>query len=114
MFTLSGVDSLVELTAGCVALIVAEELRVPIKSPIREVLSERAAGCSAPLGTDGLVVSIVLPIREIMLWLIRLLMLVVDRFVITFRVLLPDVFLVSMELPMRDVMLGLMLREESL
>jgi hypothetical protein len=81
----------------------------------------------ALLGTDGLVVSIVLreesirlPIREVMLGLIRLLVLVVDLFVIVFRELstgrltvLLDVFLVSMELPMRDVMLGLILRKST-
>jgi hypothetical protein len=70
LFTPSGVEVLVELTAGCFAPMGAEKLRVPIVSPIREVLLKRAAGCSAPLGTDGLVVSIVLPIREVMLGLI--------------------------------------------
>jgi hypothetical protein len=87
LFTPGGVKVLVELTAGCLSPVGAEELRVPIVSPIREVLLERAAGCSAPLGTDGLVVLIVLreesiglPIREVMLGLIRLLVLVVDRF----------------------------------
>jgi hypothetical protein len=88
LFTTSGVDGLIELTAGCFTPVGAEEFRVPIVPPIREVLLERAAGCSAPLGTDGLVVLISLPIREVMLGLIRLLVLVVDRFVITLLELL--------------------------
>jgi hypothetical protein len=47
--------------------------------------------------------------REVMLGLILLFVLVACLFVIVFRELLPDVFLVPMELPMRDVMLGLIL-----
>lgn len=114
LFVLEEVEVLVELTAGCWAPDRIEELLAPIVLPIRErwlvvvclfafeaggVLRlleplireapfERAAGCSAPLGTDGLVVSIVLPIREAMLGLIRLLVLVVDLFVVAVRVLL--------------------------
>jgi len=147
LFTLGGVEGLVELTAGCLAPVGAEELRVPIvlpirerwlvvgsffafeaggvlrllEPPIREALLELAAGWFALLGTDGLVVSIVLreesiglPIREVMLGLIRLFVLVVGLFMIVFRELLLDVFLVSMELPIRDVMLGLILLFELL
>jgi len=99
---LDEIEGLVELTAGCLAPVGAEELRVPIELPIRErwlvvgsffafeaggVLRllelpmreaplERAAGCSALLGTDGLVVSILLPILELMLGLILLLVLI--------------------------------------
>lgn len=128
-------ERLFELTAGSFAPVGAVELRVPIVSPIRErrlvagsffafetdgVLElleppirkdqfERAAGRLAPLPAVGLVVLIVLPIREVMLGLIRLFVLVVDLFVIVFRELRLDVFLVPIELPMRDVMLGLIL-----
>jgi len=116
-------EDLLELTAGCFAFMGAEELRVPIILPIREFLLERAAVWLARLGTDGLVVLIVLPIREVMLGLIRLLVLVVDLFVIAFRDLtldclfllfskedrLLDVVLVLIVLPIRDVMLGLIL-----
>jgi hypothetical protein len=99
LLTLDGVEDLVELTAGCLAPVGAEELRVPIvlpirerwldvgcffafeaggvlrllDPPIREAPLERAAGWFALLGTDGLVVLIVLPIREVLLGLIRLL-----------------------------------------
>lgn len=91
LFLIPGVvEGLLELTAGCFAFVGAEELRVPIILPIREFLLERAAGWLALLGTDGLVVLIVLPIREVMLGLIRLLVLVVDLFVIVFRDLLLD------------------------
>jgi hypothetical protein len=83
LFTLSEVDDLFELTAGCFAPVVAEEFRAPTKPPIREALSERAAGCSALLGTDGLVVLILLPMREVRLELILLLVFLVERFVIT-------------------------------
>ena len=102
LFTLDEIEGLVELTAGCLATVGADELRVPIELPIRErwlvvgcflafegdgVLRlleppireaplERAAGCSALLETDGLVVVIVLR-KE------------------------------SLGLPIRDVMLGL-------
>jgi len=99
----------VELTAGCVASDRAEELRVPIKSPIREVLSERAAGCSAPLGTDGLVVLMLFPIREVMLGLILLLSLVFERFVITllellkFKLLLLE--LLTLDVPLLELFL---------
>lgn len=111
VLTLDGVEGLVELTAGCLAPVGAEELLVPIvlpirerwlvvgcffafeaggvlrllEPPIREAPLERAAGCVALLGTDGLVVLIVLPIRDVMLGLILLLVLVVDLFVIVFR-----------------------------
>jgi len=118
---LDEIEDLVELTAGCFAPVGAEELRVPIELPIREVPLERAAGCSALLGTDGLVVSILLPIRDDMLGLILLLVLVVGLFVIVVRerlldgalVLLREVerlldgVLVLIELPIRDEMLGL-------
>ena len=116
LFTLDGVEGLVELTAGCLAPVGAEELRVPIvlpirerwldvgcffafetggvlrllEPPVREAPLELAAGWFALLGTDGLVVLIVLPIREVLLGLIRLLVLVVDRFVIVLRDLLFD------------------------
>ena len=140
-------DGLVELAAGCLAPDRIEELRVPIvlpirerwpvvdclfafeaggvlrllEPPIREALLELTAGCFAPLGTDGLVVLIVLPIRELMLGLIRLLVLLVERFVIEFRERLLDGLLVLLEeierlldgvlelieLPIRDVMLEL-------
>lgn len=114
LLTLVGVDGLVELTAGCVAPVGAEELCVPIvlpirerrlvvgsffvfetggvllllELPIREALLERAAGWFAPLGTDGLVVLIFLPIREVKLELILLLVLLDERFVTTFSDLL--------------------------
>ena len=114
LFTLGEVEGLVELTAGCLAPVGAEELRVPIELPIRErwlvvgcffafegdgvlrllelllreATLERAAGWFALLGTDGLVVLIVLPIREVMLGLIRLLVLVVGFLVVIVRELL--------------------------
>ena len=114
LFALSEVEGLVELTAGCLAPVGAEELRVPIvlpirerwlvvgcffvferdgvlrllEPPIREAPLERAAGCFALLGTDGLVVLIVLPIREVILGLILLLVLVVGLFVVIVRELL--------------------------
>jgi hypothetical protein len=101
------VDVLFELTAGCFALVVTEELRAPIVFPIRAVLSERAAGCSALLGTDGLVVLILLPMREVKLELILLLLvLFVERFVITllellkFKLLLLD--LLRLNLPLLE------------
>ena len=56
-----------------------------------------------------LLVPIELPIREVMLGLIRLLVLLVDLFVIEFRELLLSVFLVPIELPIREVILGLIL-----
>ncbi|MFC1794108.1 hypothetical protein ACFL3Q_11040 [Planctomycetota bacterium] len=79
-------------------------------------LVELTAGCFALLGTDGLVVLIVLreesiglPIREVMLGLIRLLVLVVGFLVVIVReVLLLDGVLVLIELPILDVMLELM------
>ena len=104
---LDEIEDLFELTAGCFAPVGAEELRVPIELPIREVPLERAAGCSALLGTDGLVVSILLPIRDDMLGLILLLVLVVGLFVIVVRERLLDGVLVLIELPIRDEMLGL-------
>jgi hypothetical protein len=123
LFTLGVVDDLVELTAGCLAPVGAEELRVPIvlpirerwlvvgcffafeaggvlrllEPPIREAPLELAAGWFALLGTDGLVVLILLPIREVILGLILLLVLVVDRFVIVFRDLVLDGLLVLLE-----------------
>jgi hypothetical protein len=140
LFTLDEVEGLVELTAGCLATVGAEELRVPIELPIRErwlvvgcflafeadgVLRllelpiredplELAAGCLAPLGTDGLVVSIVLPIREVMLGLIRLLVLVVGLLVVVVREGLLDGVLILIELPIRDDMLELILPFELL
>jgi hypothetical protein len=148
LLALGGIEVLVELTAGCLAPDRIEELLVPIvvpirerwldvgcffafeaggvlrllEPPIREAPLEPAAGWFALLGTDGLVVLIVLPIREVLLGLIRLLVLVVDRVVVVFRVLfLLDGVLVLAEelerlldgvlelivLPIRDVMLEL-------
>ena len=141
LFALDEVKGLVELTAGCLALVGAEELRVlielPIRErwlvvgcffaferdgalrlpelPIREAPHECAAGCLALLGTDGLVVLIVLPIRDVMLGLILLLVLVAGLLVVTVReLLLPDGVLELIELPIRDVMLELILPFELL
>jgi len=108
LFTLSGVDSLFELTAGCFAFDEAEEFRAPMKPPIREVLSERAAGCSAPLGTDGLVVLILLPMREVRLELMLLLVFLVERFVITLLELLKPKLLLLELLKPKLLLLGLL------
>ncbi len=44
VLVLDEIEDLVELTAGCFTTVGAEELRVPIELPIREVPLERAAG----------------------------------------------------------------------
>ncbi|MHC4323720.1 MAG: hypothetical protein ACYSUX_05555 [Planctomycetota bacterium] len=134
LFAPGRVEDLVELTAGCLAPVGAEVLRVPIvlpirerellagclfafetdgvlrllEPPIREAPLERAAGCSTLLGTDGLVVLIVLPIREVLPGLTRLLVLVVGLLVVALRELLGlDGVLELIVLPIRDVMLEL-------
>jgi hypothetical protein len=98
-----------------------------LEPPVREALLDRAAGCVARLGTDGLVVLIFLPIREVILGLILrkeslelLLVLLVERFVITllellkFKLLLLELLrfnllllkLLTLDVPLLEVSTG--------
>ena len=62
MVGLAGVDGLVELTAGCLAPVGAEELRVPIELPIRE--RWLVVGCFFAFEAGGVLILLEPPMRE--------------------------------------------------